>query len=133
MHPEGGKPVWGNDCTRCNACRSQIAEALAKHLAPCGYEFYSAGSVPQKQIDLNAVRIRKERFGIDMSSQYSKTVQDIPKPDIAISVGCGVKCPYVGKEFDDDWGLEDPTGKSEEEYLRVIREIQEHLRQFPDG
>lgn len=118
-------------CTH-NACRSQIAEALAKYMAPDGYEFYSAGSVPQKQIDSEAVRIMKERFDIDMSGQYSKPVQDIPNPDIAISMGCGVRCPYTGKAFDDDWGLEDPTGKSEEEYLKVIREIQKRLRQFAD-
>lgn len=116
-------------CTH-NACRSQIAEALAKHIAPQGYEFYSAGSIPQKQIDPNAVRIMKDQFGIDMSGQYSKTVQDIPKPDIVISMGCGVRCPYIGRAFDDDWGLEDPTGKSDEVYLAVIREIQTRLRQL---
>lgn len=73
-------------CTH-NACRSQIAEALAKHMGIGGYEFYSAGSIPQKQIDPNAARIMKNEFGIDISGQYSKTVQDIPNPDIAISMG----------------------------------------------
>jgi arsenate reductase len=113
-------------CTH-NACRSQIAEALAKHAGLEGYEFYSAGSEPQKQIDQNAVRIIKDKFGIDMSGQYSKTIKDIPEPDIAISMGCGVGCPYIGRAFDDNWGLEDPTGKSDEEYLKVINEINEHL------
>ena len=116
-------------CTH-NACRSQIAEALAKHLSPEGYEFYSAGSFPQKQIDPDAVRIMKDQFGIDMSGQYSKTIQDIPKPDIVISMGCGVRCPYIGRAFDEDWGLEDPTGKPDEAYLDVICKIQEHLRQL---
>ncbi len=116
-------------CTH-NACRSQIAEALAKHLSPCGYEFYSAGSVPQKQIDQNAVRIMKNELGISMSDQYSKTIQEIPEPDIAISMGCGVRCPCIGRAFDEDWGLEDPTGKSDAEYLAVIREIQKHLEHF---
>jgi arsenate reductase len=116
-------------CTH-NACRSQIAEALAKHMGAAGYEFYSAGSLPQEQIDSNAVRIMKKKFGIDMSGQYSKTVQDIPRPDIAISMGCGVQCPYIGRPFDDDWGLEDPTGQSDEAYLAVIRRIQEHLKRL---
>ncbi|MGI6055425.1 MAG: arsenate reductase ArsC [Bilifractor sp.] len=115
-------------CTH-NACRSQMAEALARHAGYNGYKFYSAGSVPQEQIDRNAVRIMKEQFGIDMSAQYSKTVRDIPAPDIAISMGCGVKCPYIGREFDDDWGLEDPTGKPDEAYLKVIGQIQEKLKQ----
>lgn len=115
-------------CTH-NACRSQIAEALARHAGYKGYVFCSAGSVPQDQIDKNAVRIMKEMFGIDMSAQYSKTITDIPAPDIAISMGCGVKCPYIGRAFDDDWELEDPTGKSDEAYLKVIGQIQEHLKQ----
>ena len=116
-------------CTH-NACRSQIAEAMARYMNPGGYEFYSAGSAVKKQIDPAAVRIMKEHFGIDMSGQYPKTVREIPEPDIAISMGCGVRCPYIGRAFDDDWGLEDPTGKPEETYMAVIREIQEHLKKF---
>ena len=118
-------------CTH-NACRSQIAEALAKHADFPGCVFYSAGSVPQAQIDPDAVRIMKEEYGIDMSEQYSKSVKDIPEPDIAISMGCGVGCPYIGRAFDDDWGLEDPTGKSDEEYRKVIVCIQEHLKRFAE-
>jgi arsenate reductase len=117
-------------CTH-NACQSQIAEVLARHAGYKGYKFYSAGSVPKDRIDQNAIRIMKEKFGIDMRSQYSKTIRDIPSPDIAISMGCGVKCPFIGRKFDDDWELEDPTGKTDEEYLKVISQIQEQLkRQF---
>lgn len=114
-------------CTH-NACRSQMAEALAKHAGYRGYQFYSAGSLPEEQVDPNAVRIMKEQFDIDMRSQYTKTIQDIPAPDIAISMGCGVTCPYIGKAFDDDWGLIDPTGKPDEEYRKVIAQIQEQLK-----
>lgn len=114
-------------CTH-NACRSQMAEALAKHAGYRGYQFYSAGSLPEEQVDPNAVRIMKEKFDIDMRSQYTKTIQDIPAPDIAISMGCGVTCPYIGKAFDDDWGLIDPTGKPDEEYRKVIAQIQEQLK-----
>ena len=114
-------------CTH-NACRSQIAEALAKHAGYRGYQFYSAGSLPEEQVDPNAVRIMKEKFDIDMRSQYTKTIQDIPAPDIAISMGCGVTCPYIGKAFDDDWGLIDPTGKPDEEYRKVIAQIQEQMK-----
>ncbi len=66
----------------------------------------------------------KEIYGIDMEkSQYSKTVDEIPKPDIAISMGCDVGCPYIGRAFNDDWGLVDPTGKSDEYFVQVIKEI----------
>ena len=108
-----------------NSCRSQIAEALGKKLAFDVFESYSAGSETKMQINQDAVGIIKKLYGIDMEkTQYSKLVCDIPTPDILISMGCNVDCPYIGMPFDDDWGLDDPTGKSEEEYIKVIKEIE---------
>ena len=108
-----------------NSCRSQIAEALEKKLAFDVFESYSAGSEKKMQINQDAVDIMKKLYGIDMEkTQYSKLVCDIPTPDILISMGCNVECPYIGMPFDDDWGLDDPTGKSEEEYIKVIKEIE---------
>ena len=105
-----------------NSCRSQIAEALGKKLAFDVFESYSAGSETKMQINQDAVVIMKKLYGIDMEkTQYSKLVCDIPTPDILISMGCNVECPYIGMPFDDDWGLDDPTGKSEEEYIKVIK------------
>ena len=108
-----------------NSCRSQIAEALGKKLAFDVFESYSAGSETKMQINQDAVGIMKKLYGIDMEkTQYSKLVCDIPTPDILISMGCNVECPYIGMPFDDDWGLDDPTGKSEEEYIKVIKKIE---------
>lgn len=108
-----------------NSCRSQIAEALGKKLAFDVFESYSAGSEKKMQINQDAVGIIKKLYGIDMEkTQYSKLVCDIPTPDILISMGCNVECPYIGMPFDDDWGLDDPTGKSEKEYIKVIKEIE---------
>lgn len=108
-----------------NSCRSQIAEALGKKLAFDVFESYSAGSETKMQINQDAVVIMKKLYGIDMEkTQYSKLVCDIPTLDILISMGCNVECPYIGMPFDDDWGLDDPTGKSEEEYIKVIKEIE---------
>ena len=46
----------------------------------------------------------KQLYGIDMElTQYSKTFDRIPSPDIAISMGCDVGCPYIGRDFDDNW------------------------------
>ena len=114
-----------------NSCRSQIAEALGKHLAYDVFESYSAGTETKPQINQNAVRIMKELYGIDMEkTQYSKLISDIPKPDVAISMGCNVGCPFIGRAFDDNWGLEDPTGKSDEEFLTIIREIESKILQL---
>ena len=107
-----------------NSCRSQIAEALGKHLAGDKFDFYSAGTETKSQINQDAVRLMKQLYGIDMEqSQYSKTIDKIPTPDIAISMGCDVGCPYIGRAFDDNWGLPDPTGKSDECFIQVIERI----------
>lgn len=111
-----------------NSCRSQIGEALGKALASDVFESYSAGTETKPQINQDAVRLMKELYGIDMEqTQYSKLISDIPEPDIAISMGCNVGCPFIGRPFDDNWGLEDPTGKSDEEFKKVIDEIQRNI------
>lgn len=76
----------------------------------------------------------KQMYGIDMEeAQYSKLINDIPKPDIAISMGCNVGCPFIGRPFDDHWGLEDPTGKSDEEFVYIIKEIESKILDLTDN
>ncbi len=112
-----------------NSCRSQIAEALGKHLAGNKYDFYSAGTETKQQINQDAVRLVKELYGIDMEkSQYSKTFDKIPAPDIAISMGCDVGCPFISRAFDGNWGLPDPTGQSDEVFIEVIKQIEKNIR-----
>lgn len=103
-----------------------MAEALCRHLAGDVFESYSAGTETKPQINQDAVRLIKEIYGIDMEAegQYSKLISEIPDVDIAVSMGCGVNCPFIGRGFDDDWGLEDPTGKPDEEFTVVIKEIE---------
>ena len=114
-----------------NSCRSQIAEALGKHLASDVFESYSAGTEIKPQINQDAVRNMKELYGIDMEQmQYSKLISDIPEPDIAISMGCNVGCPFIGRAFDDNWGLEDPTGKEDKDFRLVIAEIESNILQL---
>ena len=114
-----------------NSCRSQIAEALGKALASDVFESYSAGTETRPQINQDAVRLMKALCGIDMEqTQYSKLISDIPEPDIAISMGCNVGCPFIGRPFDDNWGLDDPTGKSDEEFKKVIDEIRVRIMEL---
>ena len=108
-----------------NSCRSQIAEALGKHLASDVFESYSAGTETKPQLNQDAVRIMKALYGINMEdTQYSKLITEIPEPDIAISMGCNVECPFIRRPFDDNWGVEDPTGKEDEEFIVIIKEIE---------
>ena len=67
----------------------------------------------------------KQEYGVDMeASQYSKLLSEIPRVDVVITMGCNVQCPFLPCSFREDWGLEDPTGKSDEAFLDVIREIE---------
>ncbi len=112
-----------------NSCRSQIAEALGKHLAGDKLDFYSAGTETKPQINKQAVRLMKQLYGIDMEkTQYSKTFDKIPTPDIVVSMGCDVGCPFIGRAFDDNWGLPDPTGQSDEAFIEVIKQIEERIK-----
>jgi len=111
-----------------NSCRSQIAEALGKLIAGDRYEFFSAGTETKPQINQDAVRLMKQLYGIDMEqTQYNKTFDEIPEPDIAISMGCDVGCPFIGRAFDDNWGLPDPTGQSDEVFIEVINRIKSKI------
>ena len=108
-----------------NSCRSQIAEALGKHFRSNDFEFYSAGTETKPKINQDAVRLIKELYGVDMEkTQHSKTFDKIPMPDIAVSMGCDVGCPYIGKAFDENWGLPDPTGQGDEIFISVIKQIE---------
>lgn len=111
-----------------NSCRSQIAEALGKHFRSDEFDFYSAGTETKPQINQDAVRLLKKLYSIDMEqTQYSKTIDKIPTPDIAVSMGCDVGCPYIGREFDLGWGLIDPTGQCDDIFIEVIEQIKENI------
>ena len=108
-----------------NSCRSQIAEALGKHLASDVFESYSAGTETKPQINQDAVRLMKELYGIDVEvTQYRKTFKDLPEPDLVISMGCDVGCPYIVRAFDYNWELPDPTGQVYEYFKEIINEIE---------
>ncbi len=110
-----------------NSCRSQMAEAFGKKYLSEKYDCYSAGTETKPQINQDAVRIMKKHFGIDMSGQYSKMISDIPTPDIVITMGCNVQCPYIPCQERLDWGLDDPTGKSDEEFVKTASIIKEKV------
>ncbi len=114
-----------------NSCRSQIAEALGKHLRGDEFDFYSAGTETKPQINQDAVRLMKGLYGIDIElTQYSKTFDEIPTPDVTISMGCDVGCPFIGRAFDDNWELPDPTGQSDTMFREVIEQIANNIKKL---
>ncbi|HZK26906.1 MAG TPA: arsenate reductase ArsC [Thermoclostridium sp.] len=116
-----------------NSCRSQIAEALGKHFGSDVFKSYSAGTKTKPKINKDAVRLMKKLYGIDMEkTQHSKLLDEIPSVDIVVTMGCNVECPYLSCKHREDWGLDDPTGKSDEEFKKVISTIETKIKQLKD-
>ena len=114
-----------------NSCRSQIAEALGKHLAADVFESYSAGTELKEHINPDSVRLMKQLYGIDMElTQRPKLLADIPPVDVVITMGYNVECPHLPCKCREDWGLDDPTGKPDEEFIKVIEIIETKIKNF---
>lgn len=122
------KPKVAFICTH-NSCRSQMAEAISKVLAPDTFEAYSAGTEIKKQINPDAVQVIHKLYEADMTqTQHPKLLADIPPVDIVVTMGCGVQCPFLPCKHREDWGLEDPTGKGEEDFIRTAKIVEEKVR-----
>jgi arsenate reductase len=120
---EVNKPKVAFICVH-NSCRSQIAEALGKHLANDVFESYSAGTEIKDRINPDAVRLMKETYDIDMEkTHHSKLLDNIPPVDYIITMGCNVQCPDFQCKHQEDWGLDDPTGKSDAVFTNTIKTI----------
>jgi len=114
-----------------NSCRSQIAEALGKLYAADVFESFSAGTETKPSINQDAVRLMKKLYSVDMeSTQTSKLIEDIPPVDVVITMGCNVDCPWLPSQMREDWGLDDPSGKSDEEFLKVISVIDFKIKEL---
>lgn len=108
-----------------NSCRSQMAEALGKLFAADVFESYSAGTELRDTINQDAVRIIKKLYNVDMNkTQKSKILNDIPKIDVVVKMGCNVVCPFLPSNHQEDWGLDDPSGKSDEEFIKTATSIE---------
>lgn len=111
-----------------NSCRSQIAEALGKHLASDVFDSYSAGTELKDHINPDAVRLMKKVYGIDMeATQKNKLIEEIPSPDVVITMGCNVNCPVLPCKLREDWGLDDPSGKEDAFFEQTIMTIEEKI------
>lgn len=127
-----GKPKVAFVCVH-NSCRSQIAEALGKKLASDIFESYSGGTELKDRINPDAVRLMKNLHGIDMEKdQYSKLIFDIPDPDVVIKMGCNVTCPPIEGSYEEDWGLDDPTGKEDEFFIELINRIENKILELKE-
>ncbi len=117
-----------------NSARSQMAEALARNLAPQGVRISSAGSTPSR---VNALALRAlEEIRIDASGQRSKGMEEIradegPEVDAVVTLCAEEVCPaWLGEAYRVHWPLPDPAAAagSDEEILEVFRVVRDELR-----
>jgi len=124
---EKQKPKVAFICTH-NSCRSQMAEAISKKLASDVFDAYSAGTEIKGTINPDAVCVVQKIYGIDMTAnQHPKLLLELPPVDIVGTMGCGVQCPYLPCKHREDWGLDDPTGKTEDEFIKTVEIIKEKI------
>ena len=97
-----------------------MAEALTNLYHSDFFEAYSAGTETKDQINQDAVKVIKKIHNFDMNSKHkSKLIDKIPEVDIVITMGCNVTCPLLPCNYREDWGLDDPSGKNEEEFVKT--------------
>lgn len=114
-------------CTH-NACRSQMAEAIARELTGASLEPCSAGTHPAERVNADAIRVLQRRYGIDATGLRPKALTEIEQVDVVVTMGCGVRCPALPCAYREDWGLEDPTGKGDEAFEACTHAIEERIR-----
>ena len=116
-----------------NSARSQMAEGIARSLAPPNLKIWSAGSHPTS-VRPEAIAVLRE-IGIDISGSRSKAVSEIPSAEVdtVVTLCDGAECPvFLGKARQLHWGLPDPAAAagSEEERLSAFRETRDGLRRL---
>lgn len=123
------RPVVAFVCTH-NACRSQMAQALAERMMPGEATFLSAGTDPASHVDAGALE-ELSRRGIPpeiIVTLRPKYLSELPtRVDWLVTMGCGVACPMLPCTHREDWGLEDPMGGPREGYEACAKDILGHL------
>lgn len=111
-----------------NSCRSQMAEGFARYLGSDVIESHSGGTQEYNQIKPLTVEVMEEK-GISLEGHYPKLLSELPKEiDIVITMGCGVLCPFIGARYEEDWGIDDPSGKSIEDFRKTRDLIEEKVK-----
>ncbi len=118
-----------------NACRSQMAEALARQKGGSRVEVWSAGSAPLGHIVAETYDVMEEK-GISINGQWSKSLREVPvsEMDVVVGMGCEVSCPvpagFKGRVI--EWNIPDPYGRGLESFRSVRDLIDRQVRNLLD-
>lgn len=95
------------------------------------FESYSAGTATKPQINQDTVRLIQLLYGIDMAAiQWPEFLEELPPIDVVITMDCNVECPYLPCKYREAWGLDDPTGKPDGEFIKVIKVIETKIQEL---
>ena len=108
-----------------NAGRSQMAAALAQHLAAGRVHVRSAGSAPTGHILPTATQALAER-GIEVNQEFPKPLTDdvVHAADVIVTMGCSDRCPVLAGKRYLDWAVADPDGQP----IEVVRAIRDDIQ-----
>lgn len=114
-----------------NACRSQIAEAIARSLAPASWQIASAGSNPSSEVDPKAIEILKN-YGLVMSAPKPKGFGELPliQWDVVAGMGCGESCPSVLSRRFIEWKIPDPEDGPMLLYQALYDDLSSRIRKL---
>jgi arsenate reductase (thioredoxin) len=106
-----------------NANRSHLAAAFARRCGAGLVEASSAGSRPSGRVSPKAVEAMKE-LGYDLTAHQSKGLDDLPAVvfDVAVTMGCGDRCPTLRAARRVDWAIPDPKEMTPEQF-RAVRDL----------
>jgi len=114
-----------------NSNRSQMAEAFGRIHGGDWIEAYSAGSRPSGRVNPKAIAAMRE-VGYDLSHHQSKSLQDLAVVDfdVAVTMGCGDKCPFIKAQKRVDWNIPDPKEMPPEQFREVRNLIEMTVKEL---
>lgn len=114
-----------------NSNRSQMAEAFARIHGNGDVEPHSAGSRPSGRVNPRAVEFMRE-VGYDLTTHASKALDPFNgrHVEVAVTMGCGDKCPLVRAKRREEWQIPDPKEMSPEQYREVRDLIEEKVKEL---
>lgn len=117
-----------------NSCRSQMAEGFCRKYWGHSFNVYSAGT-KKHGMNERAVKVMREA-GIDISSHFSKTTEELPKVtfDYVITVCDSAKesCPFFPGSNIIHVGFQDPPAltkdmTNEEDILKIYQRVRDEI------
>jgi arsenate reductase len=116
-----------------NSAGSQLAEGLAKSIFGEAAKIASAGSEPSGKVQAWAIEVLKES-GIDISQNWSKSVEELPKEflaqlDYVITLCAEEVCPVIASKAQRlHWPIPDPAKVPEEQKAQAFRAARDEIK-----